>query len=236
MLARKGLLAVLLLGYPWVSSGQNPQLETKNGRQFATVTFSWVRWTASPPYYSIAIDSAGNATYQSAPQSLEKTGDPYTIEFVASAPVRDRIFGIVQQLNFLNLPSKNSSTLVATRRATRSIKTLAFREGDTDNQITYESSTNPRIRQLTVLFENISNTMEFGRRLADIRLHENQSGENQRMKTELKRMQSMAQQGRLGDLPVIAPVLNQIASVTSASNVVRRRAQAILAYQVAQTQ
>ncbi len=40
-----------------------------------------------------------------------------------------------------------------------------FADGSMWNQITYTSSNNPLIKQLTKLFENISATLEFGRRL-----------------------------------------------------------------------
>lgn len=221
----KAVPAVLMLGCAWLASTQNPQLETRNGRQFATVVFSWERSSASPPYYSIAIDSTGNATYQSAPQATEQTGMPYTVEFLAPAPIRDRVFAMVQKLNFLK-PSSELSNIPQTR----SVKTLVFREGKTDNQINFVTPENPLVRQLTVLFENISTTVEFGRRLSYLDSRKNELHRRRRIMVELKQMQSMERKGRLEDLPAVAPVLRQIASDKTLNKGARTRAEAILEY------
>ncbi len=221
----KAVPAVLMLGCAWLASAQNPQLETKNGRQFATVVFSWERSSASPPYYSIAIDSTGNATYQSAPRSTEQSGMPYTIEFLAPAVIRDRVFAMVQKLNFLK-PSSDLTNIPQTK----SVKTLVFREGKTDNEIDYITPADPIIRQLTVLFENISSTMEFGRRLSYLDNHKNEPHRRRRIAVELKQMQSMERKGRLEDLPAVAPVLRQIASDNTLNKSARTRAETILEY------
>src|SRR5579864_3346462 len=73
---------------------QNPQVQLNNPPRFPTIVFSSVLWTADPPYYSIAIDSSGVATYLSAPSSLEKTGVPYTIEFQATDRTRRVTFNL----------------------------------------------------------------------------------------------------------------------------------------------
>jgi hypothetical protein len=217
------LTLLFLFGCHGPATGQNPQLETKNGKLFATVVFTSMLSSASPPYYSIAIDSTGNATYESAPRSDEQTGVPYTIEFVAPAPIRDRVFRTVQQLNFLKLPAIASNTIHATK-SMKSIKTLAFREGNTDDDITYRTCKNPLIRKLTVLFQNISTTMEFGRRVAYL----HRQRRSRKMDVELKQMQSLAQEGRLEDLPAVAPVLRHIADDRTLDNTARTRAEAIL--------
>src|SRR6266568_6926339 len=79
---------------------QNPQLHTRNGSRFPTVIFTSVLWTADPSYYSIAIDAAGTATYQSAPDSIEKTGAPYIIEFQVSDRTRRTAFNVTRELDF----------------------------------------------------------------------------------------------------------------------------------------
>lgn len=213
------LSIALLLGSAWIASAQNPQLETKNGRQFATVVFSQALWNASPPYYSIAIDSTGNATYQSTPQSMEKTGVPYTTEFLASAAVRDSVFRLVQELNFLKLSSKDMQDLPAVE----SIDTLVFREGQTVNEITYHSSHNLRIQRLTSLFQSIAATLDFGRQLALMHQHGNAG-----VAAKLREMQEMAEQGRLREVQVVSPILNEIASDSTLDRVSRQRATSIL--------
>jgi hypothetical protein len=217
----KVLLAYFLLSGCLPASGQNPQLETRNGRRFPTVTFSWVCWGASPPYYSIAIDSSGDATYDSVPPSVEKTGAPYTIEFLASTATRQTIFDLVEKLKFLNLPANN----VQHFRGNNSVKTLAFREASTHNQITYQTTRNSQIRQLTTLFQNIGATMGFGRRLTLL-----QQTHSTRIGRELKRMQQMARKGRLPEVQALVPVLQKIASDTNISQSDRMRAESIIAH------
>jgi hypothetical protein len=71
---------MVLLAFCGELLAQNPQVKTRAGSRFPTVIFTSVLWSADPSYYSIAVDSIGTATYQSAPESLERTGVPYTIE------------------------------------------------------------------------------------------------------------------------------------------------------------
>lgn len=227
MFARKNLLLTIIVSaFSSLVLSQNPQLQTKNANLFPTVTFALARSGENPPFYSIVIDSTGSATYQSFAYSDEKTGVPYTVEFEATAFTRSTIFRLTEHLHFFkghfrraNRASKNGS-----------IKTLKFREGkpdnlEADNQITYSSSENAAIQQLTSLFERISVTLEFGHRLSYLH-QQHKSG----METELKRMESMAKQGRLRELQVIAPILSEIASDATLDKVVRQRADAILKF------
>ncbi len=218
-LLRRVLLSIFILECSSLTSGQNPQLETKNGHAFSTVIFSWVLWSASPPYFTVAVDSTGNATYESVPQSTQKTGTQYIEEFHVSAPIRDKVFRTVEQLNFLKLPSGASNNTPATA----SIKTLAFREENTYNEITYATPANPLIGQLTVLFQKLSATMEFGRRLTN--LHQQKSDG---LEPELRQMQSMAQKGELEELQAVAPVLRDIEADATVDGNARARAKAIL--------
>src|SRR5207248_4615377 len=77
-------IGIALLALCSTLFAQNPQLHTKIGSSFPTVIFTSVLWSADPSYYSIAIDSTGTTTYQSAPDSIEKTGVPYMIQFQVS--------------------------------------------------------------------------------------------------------------------------------------------------------
>ena len=188
------LLTITVLAFPSSSVlGQNPQLQAKNANLFPTVIFALARLEQNPPNYSIAVDSTGNATYQSFAYSDERTGVPYTVEFVATAATRSTIFRLTEHLHFFK--GQFGSANHAPKNA--SIKTLTFREGkpdnqETDNRITYSSSGNAMIRQLTSLFERISATMEFGRRLTNLHQQHN-SG----IDTELKRMERVAKRGQL---------------------------------------
>jgi hypothetical protein len=179
-----------------------------------------------PSLLFYSIDSTGSATYQSFPYSDERTGVPYSVEFVATAATRSTIFRLTEQLHFFK--GHFGSANHAPKNA--SIKTLTFREGrpdkqETDNQITYSSSGNAMIRQLTSLFERISATLEFGRRLTNLHQQHNRG-----IDTELKRMERMAKQGQLRELQATALVLSEIASDTTLDKLARQRAEAILKY------
>src|SRR3984957_11812885 len=145
----------LLTAVSLVCSGslfaQNPQLQTKNGRSFPTVIFNSVFWDANPSSYSIALDSTGAATYQSTPDSADRTGVPYTIEFQSSDATRRVTFNVVRQLNFLNddFPASAGSPEKIP------VRTLPYHDITFDNQITYSESADSNIQELTSVFEEI---------------------------------------------------------------------------------
>jgi hypothetical protein len=141
------------------------------------------------------------------------------VEFLASDSTRSEIFWLAQQLNFFQGEfkiSRSASPNIST-------KSLTFTDGSVSNQITYTSSKNPLIKQFTRLFENVSATLEFGRRLERLR-HSNPSG----LTLELKRMESRARHGGLVDFRVIARLVQEIASDAAIPDISRQYARAIL--------
>lgn len=225
------LIAIFVIGAQCSAFAQNPQLETKNGLAFATVIFSHAFATETPRFYSIAIDSTGSTTYQSAPASLQQTGVPYTMEFTASPAVKDKVFRIIGELTFLRPPVSGIRRPIESE----SVNTLTFREGrgsgvnpaniNSDNEVSYHSSTDAGIEQLTDMFEGISETLEFGRQLANL-----YQQRNPQMNLELEHMLDLARRHRLLELFVAAPVLQQIASDENIQEAARQRARAILGY------
>ena len=223
------VIAILLVvGVQCPSFAQNPQLQTKNGLAFATVIFTHTFATETPRFYSIAIDSTGSTTYQSAPASLAQSGVPYELEFTASPDTKDQVFRIVGELRFFRPPV----TGIRAPIESESVNTLTFREANidpaninNDNEITYHSATNSGIEQLTDIFERISETLEFGRQLSN--LHEQRSPQ---IAAVLERMQDLARGHRLLELFVVTPVLQQIASDENMKELARSRARAVLHY------
>lgn len=153
------------------------------------------------------------------PRSVARTGSPYTVEFFVSRKTRDKIFDLVQKLNFLAIPSEDGR-LSASKE---SVKTISFRQEDTHHQIIYQKTDNARVQELASIFESISTTLEFGRRLSD--LHQRHRAE---LDSQLTRMQSLVLRGRLPELQAIANVLQAIASDPVLNDKVREQAQAIL--------
>lgn len=197
--------------------GQYSNIQTKNGSEFPTVVFSCSRRQANPPYYSIAVDSTGNATYQSLPTSVTQTDLPYTVEFFASNHTRTEIFRIAETLHFFEDHIKDSTSAGATH-------SLAFINGNVRNQIKYHEASDPQVLALTSLFEKISNTLEFGRRL-NIMEQSNPGG----IEAELQQMMRMMQAQQVAEIQAVTPVLQRIEADSNVSEAGRQRASSILA-------
>lgn len=211
------LIVPLLTGLSGLALNPRPQSHIKHGGPFPTVTFTRNLWGASPPYYSVSLDSTGNASYHSAPSSSEEAGDPYMVEFVASSVTRQRVFRIAQDLHFFNRFMDDT-----VRPADAGTRTLTFSDGKLHHQISYHSSANILVQQLTDIFENIAMTLEFGHRLSYMRQHGDAGIDN-----ELKRMAEMAQAPGLIELRAVCPVLQAIASDPSTGALAHQLAQDI---------
>jgi hypothetical protein len=201
-------------------SAQNSQLHTRNGGRFPTVVFSSVLWTDNPSSYSLAVDATGAATYQSTQDSVERTGVPYTVEFQASDATRRMTFNIMRQLNFLN---GDFPTYSGTPEKVP-VRTLAYHDITYDNRVTYSDSSDSEIQELTSVFEEISATFEFARRLTYLHRHD-----KERLEPELIRMQTSAERHMLRELQAATPALKIIASDHTLTDSVRKHAEAILA-------
>lgn len=199
--------------------GQNPQLQTRNGGRFPTVVFNSVLWNATPPSYSIAVDATGAATYQSTQDSIDRTGVPYSIEFQTSDATRRIAFNIARELNLFNgdFPISLGSP------DTTAVRTLVYHDITFNNHITYSDSTDSQIQELTSVFEEISATFEFARRLGYLHQHD-----KERLEPELTRMQASAERHMLRELQAVTPALKSIALDASLSDGVRKQAEAIL--------
>jgi hypothetical protein len=213
------LIAATLIACSTSAVGQNPQLQTRNGGRFPTVVFSSVLWNANPTAYSIAVDATGTATYQSTQDSMERTGVPYTIEFQTSDATRRITFNIARELNLFSgeFPVSLGSP------QTSPVRTLTYHDITFNSHITYTDSTDSQIQELTSVFEEISATFEFARRLGYLHQHD-----KERLEPELTRMQASAERHMLRELQAVAPALKSIALDNSLTESVRKEAEAIL--------
>jgi hypothetical protein len=210
---------LFLLGSSRVLFAQNPQLQLKTSDQFPTVIFSALKWNADPSYYSIAIDASGTATYVSAPEGVDKTGVRYTTEFHVTDRTRRIAFNLTQRLNYFgggygepqSSPGKHN------------VYTLAYRYGSVKNQFTYSRSADSDVEELTSVFEELSQTFEYGRKLADLQLHNRRA-----MVPELEAMTGKAERHALRDLPALVPILRNVASDDSVDAAVRKQAFALI--------
>jgi hypothetical protein len=208
----------LLACSPLVFS-QNPQLQLKTAGQFPTVIFTAVRWNADPSYYSIAIDASGTATYVCAPAGLGATGVPFTTEFRVGDRTRRIVFHVAQELNYFadsygeqqSSPGKNN------------VYTAAYKYGSVNNQFTYSTSSDDNLQELTSVFEELSQTFEYGRNLLDARLHNRKA-----IEPELDEMTTKADRHALRDIAAVAPILRGLASDTDLNAQIRKKASSLI--------
>jgi hypothetical protein len=100
---------------------------------------------------------------------------------------------------------------------------LAYKDGEHKTQASYNYSQIAAVQELTTLFQNVSLTLEFGRRLQYDHRYQKLA-----LDAELKRMEEMAKSNNLDELQAVTPILSQIVADTSVINVVRARAQRLL--------
>lgn len=207
------------LGY-----AQYPDLrpDERADRPAPTVTFRLEMPTFNPTYFGVAVESTGRAAYQSQPQPTTDhiPGDPYLVKFVVSETTDKRIMELAREANYFqgNFDYKKGKI------ANTGSKTLSYADDDRCNQTTYNWSENQAIQQLTTIFQDISNTMEFGRRLAFLHRFDKLG-----LDAELKSMEEQAKANNLAELQGIEPILKSIASDYAVMNLARARAERLLA-------
>ncbi len=212
---------------PWnqcLGYAQHPDLRPGTGedRPVPTVTFRLEMPTFDPTYYGIAVETSGRAAYVSEPQVTPDSapGEPYIVKFTMSAPTRERVFELAREANFLRGDFDYKKGKIANTGA----KTLSYADGERCNQTTYNFSENQAIQQLTTIFQDISNTVEFGRRLEYLHRFDRLG-----LDAELKSMEENAKSNNLAELQAIEPVLRSIAGDYAVMNLARARAQRLLA-------
>lgn len=200
-------------------SAQNPQLQLKNSGQFPTLIFSAVKWNADPSYYSIAVDASGTATYLSSPEGLGKTGVRYTTEFHVTDRTRRITFNLAQRLNYFG----GGYGELQSSPGQNNVYTVAYRYGSVNNQFTYSRLGDPDLEELTSVFEELSQTFEYGRKIADFQLHNRRA-----IAPELEAMAGKAERHALRDLPALLPILRNVASDTSIDLAARQQASVLI--------
>ncbi|MGH9515791.1 MAG: hypothetical protein ACRD3P_08970 [Terriglobales bacterium] len=194
-----------------------------NGQQStASVTFKLDFPGAEPSHYEIAIPGAGQGSYISNGKfdNQSDPADAAPLQFVVSENIRKQVFDLAKKSHYFVGKIDSGQKNIANTGA----KTLAYKDATRNFQATYNYSMLQSIAQLTSIFQTLSNTMEFGRRLVYLRKYEKLALDDQ-----LKRMEEMQKENSLGDVEAIAPVLKDIANDSSVMNVSRARALRLLA-------
>ena len=203
----------------------SPQTATAQTQPAAAVSFDFAFPGATPPHYSIAVESNGHASYR----SDNAASDPYVKEFIISKSTCTRIFQLAREAKYFKGDFNYSKGHIASMGS----KTLTYTEpvagqsgmpgGGVRNQTVYNYSENRPIQQLTTVFQSLSNTVELGQRL---QFHHR--FDKLGLDAELKAAEDMAQSGQLLELQIIAPVLQDVAEDTSVLNIARERARRLL--------
>ncbi|HZP64008.1 MAG TPA: hypothetical protein VFB28_11380 [Terriglobales bacterium] len=190
--------------------------------QPATVAFNCDFPGSDPAHYGISVASDGHSSYIS-DGKLTPDSDPserVTFDFTMPQPTLTRIFDLTKKAHYFEggIDSKTKN-LASTGK-----KTLAYKDEHKNTTATYNYSLIPAVQDLTTLFQNLSITLEAGRRLEFDRRYQKLA-----LDEELRRMVDLGSRNELGDVAVIANVLQAIANDNSVTNGARMRAQRLLA-------
>lgn len=212
------IIAAVMLAVAGLSGVALPQ--AGNAASIATVTFSLDFPQSDPSHYSITVDAAGHASYESTVKVEESADEQsYRTEFSMSPGNRERIFESAKQAKyFAGKVDTGNQKLAFT-----GTKILSYQDGQRSFTARYNYSNLEPVRQLTTLFQNMGNTLDYGRQLAYYHRYQKLA-----LDDELKRMEAQAKNNELNELQSVQPVLQEIVDDTSVINVVRARARTLI--------
>lgn len=188
----------------------------------ASISFTLDFPGANPGHYEIVITSDGHGSYSSDGKLDEKSdpADPAPLQFEVSENIRTQVFDLAKRAHYFSGKVDSGHKNIANTGA----KTLTYKDASHNSQATYNYSSLQPVEELTSIFQNLSTTMEFGRRLVYFHKYEKLA-----LDDELKRMEEMQRESGLGAVEAIAPVLKDIANDSAVMNVSRARALRLLA-------
>jgi hypothetical protein len=193
------------------------------------VTFTRAFPRIEPAFFSLRIDSAGHALYESRREEGEpgqpQLGEPTRIEFQVSPATVARIFELARSLDYF----QGDWDFKKHRIAESGRKTLGYSDTTRAYTTTYNWSENRSIQELTEIFQSIGNTQEAAHELVRLRRYDRLGLDQQ-----LAHMEQLAKTGWLRELQVITPVLEKIAADPEVMNIARQRAQRLLRVAAAQ--
>ena len=187
----------------------------------AQITFSFDFPGSDPDHYSLVVTSDGHASYESKGKISNEASDleSYQTGFSLTDATRTAIFELAQRAHYFSGKVDSGNKKIAFGGA----KKLTYTDGQKNFSAEYNYSPQPAVLRLTTLFQSISATLEFGRRLAYDHRYQKLG-----LDAELKHMEELAKSGDLAELHAVKPVLQAIYDDTSVINVVRARAQRLM--------
>ena len=187
----------------------------------AAIGFSLDFPQSIPDHYQISVSSEGNASYDSTGKLTPdaEPGDPFHFDFTISAANLKRIFELAAKAKFFEGQVDSGKHNLASTGA----KVLTYTNGSHHTQAAYNYSPIPAVQEITALFQNMSTTLEFGRRLDYYHHHQKLA-----LDEETRRMEQMANEKSLEEIQAVAPILQRIVADQSVLNITRARAQRLL--------
>ena len=189
-------------------------------QQTPVVSFTLDFPGSEPSHYAIKVSSDGRSTYDSDGRlSPDSDGDPFHLDFSMSTETSRRIFDLAQRANYFQgeIDSRKKNL------ASTGVKTLTYKDSARSATATYNYSPMPAVQQITQLFQSLSTTLEFGRRLEYFHRYQKLA-----LDEELKRMDDADSRSDLEEMPAVVPILQRIVTDTSVINPVRARAQRMI--------
>ena len=188
----RSLIILLCLALGSLAPAQDPKT--------ATVSFTLDFPQSIPDHYSISVASDGHAEYNSTGKLTpdSEPPDPFHLDFTISPTTRQKIFDLSAKAKYFDgKVDSGKRNLASTGK-----KVLAYRDAQRNTQAEYNYSPIPAVQELTTLFQNISTTLEFGRRLDYYHHYQKLALED-----ELKRMEEMTREKELDEIQAVAPIL-----------------------------
>ncbi len=186
-----------------------------------TITFTLDFPGSDPDHFSLSVRQDGHATYDSNGKlsSFSQEGDPFHLEFTISPQSREQMFNWAKKSHYFDRDVDSKLPNIAFTGK----KTLMYKDSTKNSTVTYNYSANPAVQSLTAFCQQLSQTLEFGRRLQFYQRYQKLE-----LDDELKRMEEMAQDNQLVELPAVVPILQNIANDRSVMNIARGRALRLL--------
>jgi hypothetical protein len=190
-----------------------------------TVTFDLLWEQTTPQEFRVRTQADGPSSYLSrnptkpVAEGEDKDTD-YTVDFTMSAKDAAKIFKLAQEAKYFNGDFEYRAHQIANTGK----KTLTYADETRHFQTTYNHSENKAIQELTSLFQGISSTIEFGRKLQFKHKYDKLGLED-----ELKAMEEAADNHNLAEIQVVSSTLKKIADDSSVLNIARQRARRLLA-------
>jgi hypothetical protein len=188
----------------------------------ATLQFKLDFEGSNPSHYEIAVASDGHGTYTSNGElGSGASPDSAPLEFTLSETARKNLFDLAKRAKYFAGKVDSGNKKIANTGA----KTLSYKDASHQTSATYNYSPNPSIQQITEIFQNLSTTLEYGRRLTWLHKYQKLALDN-----DLTQMQDRVRSNTLGDVEAIAPVLQAIVDDPSVMNISREKAMRLLAF------